>query len=221
MGILSYWFRHWLFHVCLPCILVCIGNIADTLGFSSKALHYHDIQKARKRNPPSKWDGISHAYDRNTLQLVEWTRPIPIFPSYVMSYGKFTTHPTVFYEHRMNNGLHIVTTESSSVFTGNNVYLSTTPIYTVEYAHVAAYESTQSESETYKSGDLSNFFNERSWTFHTNGLSVDLIVASAAVHGLVNVKNLDLDVDLRVFVMLEDFSEHTFRIGDVVQLQNV
>jgi hypothetical protein len=127
----------------------------------------------------------------------------------------------------MNNGLHIVTTDSAYPNKLDNLTAFTTHPKTVVYAHLATYESN---SETYRSGDLTNFFNERSWILQNCGIDMYLFVASLTVHGLVDREHIKKfwqkyyddfhrsDIKLSVFVVHDDLTETIFQIDDIVEL---
>lgn len=221
-------FRNYVFQVWLPCVLVWIGDVSMWLGLASesaKALQHQTVQKMRKVTPPNKWTD-SKAYDINTLKMVGWTHSI--LPSYMLSYGVFSNmtkdHGSVFYEHALNDHLHIVTTTS---FRPELTLQLNKPLKTVVYSHLAitrADSETNMGDETYRSGDLSNFFNERSWIVHVKGIDMNIVLASAVVHGLVDpMQAHTLIGDAKsyypqIFMILDDLSEHTFHIGDVVKL---
>lgn len=246
----SYWrIRNWIVRTWIPLILAFLGDLAILLGLASnsaKALKQQEIQKMRKRRAPSVWDGITHAYNVNTLQTVGWIRRINVpcigpylISSGILNFGLQTAiyDTNVFYEHSLDNRLHIVTTEEYT----NIKKFVINRIRTVFYAHIATFSSNTSDtsdascasnnSEIYRSGDISPFINQRIWTLCHNGISARNLAASAAIHGLVDrnkigciLKNQDdigdqdqaRDKDLRIVVMLDDLSEHVFRIGDLV-----
>ena len=238
--------RNWIMSVWIPMFLAVVGDIAMMLGFASesaKALHEQTIQKKRKLNAPEKWDGISHAYDMKTFESVGWTHraTLPNAGSLLLSTGIFANglqateipHNDIFFEHSMDNGLHVLISENR----GNimSIPKSSKGLPSVVYAHIAIHASANDAAEEiYRSSNLSNFFNERIWSFQANVVDADVIAASAAVHGLVDRKKIDgalfaevaqsdttdqtkTKPHLRIVVVLDNLIEHFFFLGDRVR----
>ena len=200
---------------------------------SAKSIQHQAIHKKRKTHPPRNWDGISYAYDQMTRKCAGWTHRFNISSvQFSISSGVFADsfNPSSqllygadqFYEHTFDNRLHTV----MSICRTPLYFPASVNIQTVVYAHIATYASRNVDAqELYRSVDLSLFFNTRAWSLvKSHGISTINIVSSASINRHINgdqVKNIDPDdpdsKDLRIFVVLDDLSEHTFRIGDLVK----
>ena len=230
-----YWrVRNWVMRAWIPWFLNLIGDLAIFLGLASesaKAIQRQEVQKKRMLCAPTKWEG-TRAYNINTLEIVGCIRRfyVPYMGSFLVSTGVFDKgfskivsahNKGLFFEHSLDNRLHVVNSEHFKVpdFAGVKKR-----VRTVVYAHIATYYSKDKHSlEIYRSRDLSSFINERIWTCNVYGIGVRTLTASAAVHGLFDRREIPeipdnpiFVADLRLVVILDDLSELIFRNDDLV-----